>query len=261
MTEPCYPLWQGAAPGALGTKPEDIPTVTVFEPDNELKNGAAMIVFPGGGYTALMDYEGEAYARWLAGHGYTCFVAQYRLTPNEYRLPVIFDDGARAVRWVRAHATEYGIGPRRIGIIGSSAGGHLSALLAVHFDAGRADAPDPVDRQSSRPDAVVLCYPAIHLPSWEKNLDTLLGKDYTKELRLHYCAELHVRRDSPPCFLFHTFEDPLVPVNQSMLFAEALRDKNVPFELHVYQKGGHGLALGNGHPWTAECARWLGAVL
>jgi acetyl esterase/lipase len=157
MKNQTFPLWPDKAPGALGVRPEDVPTITVYPPTVQA-NGAAMLVYPGGGYEALMDYEGDAYAIWLAGQGYYGFVVNYRLTTAGYSMTPIFQDGVRALRWVRARSGELGIHPQKIGVIGSSAGGHLCALLAVNWDHGDPHAVDPVESVSSRPDLAVLCY-------------------------------------------------------------------------------------------------------
>ena len=250
------PLWSGAAPGTLGDRLVDIPSITPFEPKGA-KNGAAVLVFPGGGYSARMDYEGEAYAEWLVKAGYTCFVVNYRLVPDGYSLPVIFQDAVRAVRWTRYHAGEYGFAANKIGVIGSSAGGHLCANLSVHWDPGNPAASDPVERISSRPDAAVLCYPAIYLRRVLDLSHLFGGRVPDKTEAEYYSAARHVRKDTPPAFLFHTAADQLVPAEHSLRYARALEQKKVPFELHVYERGAHGVALGNGHPWTEECLRWL----
>ena len=257
MTHLTIPLWPDGAPGALGDREADIPSITVYEPAGS-KNGAAVLVFPGGGYTARMDYEGEAYAEWLARSGYTCFVVNYRLSPDGYSLPVIFQDAVRAVRWARCRAAEYGFSAAQIAVIGSSAGGHLCANLSVHWDAGDPAAADPVERCSSRPDAAVLCYPAIYMRA-AKYLSRLFGGQAPARSEIdHYCADRHVRPDTPPAFLFHTAADQLVSAVHSLRYARELQRAGVPYELHVYERGAHGVALGNGHPWTIECLRWLG---
>src|SRR5947207_2203636 len=155
-----FPLWPDVVPGALGSAAQDIPTLTPFFPAPGKATGAALIVCPGGAYGKLAPHEGRDYARWLNEHGITGFVLKYRLGPDGYRHPAMLQDAARAVRLVRARATEWNLDPKRIGIIGSSAGGHLASTLLTHFDAGKPNA-DSVDRQSSRPDLGILCYPVI----------------------------------------------------------------------------------------------------
>src|SRR5512138_1121807 len=156
-----FPLWADGAPGALGTAEKDVPTLTPYLPEPEKGTGAAIVICPGGGYGGLAPHEGEQYARFLNENGIAGFVLKYRLGSGGYRHPIMLQDAARAVRTVRARAAEWKVDPKRIGIMGSSAGGHLASTLLTHFDAGKPDASDPIERQSSRPDAGILCYPVI----------------------------------------------------------------------------------------------------
>jgi acetyl esterase/lipase len=261
-----FPLWSGEAPGALGHADKDIPTLTPFLPAAQSATGAAMVICPGGGYGGLAPHEGEGYAHWLASRGITCFVLKYRLGSSGYRYPVELEDGARAIRLVRARANEWKLNPDRIGIIGSSAGGHLASMVMTHFDAGNSNATDVIDRQSSRPDVAVLCYPVITMGelTHQGSKHNLLGENPPPALVQETSSELQVRKDSPPCFIWSTDEDKTVPVENTLQFADALRKAGVPFEVHVYQHGGHGMGLGSKqynpqkwHPWVAECARWL----
>jgi len=260
------PLWPNGAPGALGTEPKDIPTLTVYPPDPGKATGAAFVICPGGGYQGVAGHEGEGYALWLAGHGITGIVLKYRLASGGYHHPAMIEDAARALRMVRANAAEWKIDSNRIGIIGSSAGGHLAATLLTHFDAGKAGSPDPVERQSSRPDLGVLCYAVITMgPDTEKGTHSnLLGPTPSPELVEELSNEKHVTADTPPCFIWHTWEDKTVKVVNALDFASALLAKGVPFELHIYEKGGHGLGLGKGlspdqhHRWTNDLLAWLG---
>jgi acetyl esterase/lipase len=178
----------------------------------------------------------------------------------------MLQDAARAVRLVRAKAGEWKLDVKRVGIMGSSAGGHLASTLVTHFDAGKSDATDPIDRQSSRPDLGILCYPVISMgPSTHQgSRNNLLGKDPSPELVKLLSNELQVTPQTPPCFIWHTYEDTAVKVENSFDFAAALRQAGVPFDLHIYQKGAHGLALGSKeydpakwHPWTKDCSFWL----
>lgn len=253
------PLWPAAAPGALGQADKDTPTLTVYLAEPALATGAAMVILPGGGYGGLAGHEGKGYADWLVTHGISCFVVKYRLGSAGYRHPVMLQDAARAVRLVRSRAEEWKIDPKRVGIMGSSAGGHLASTLLTHFDAGQADATDAVERQSSRPDLGILCYPVITMgPNTHGgSKNNLLGKDPSPELVKLLSNELQVTKDTPPCFLWHTQEDKAVKVENSMDFAAALQRAGVPFDLHIYQKGGHGMGLGKNHPWTADCVFWL----
>lgn len=258
-TEQPQPLWPDKAPGALGNEPKDIPTLTTYRPDPAKATGAAIVICPGGGYGGLASHEGEGYAVWFNQHGITAFVLKYRLGSAGYRHPVMLQDAARAVRTVRHNAAKWNIDPKRIGIIGSSAGGHLASTLLTHFDAGNPAAPDPIDRESSRPDLGILCYavitmgPNTHFGSREN----LLGKTPSDADIELLSNEKQVTSKTPPCFIWHTWEDPVVKVENSLDFAYALRKAGVPFDLHIYQKGNHGIGLGNGHPWTADCLFWL----
>ena len=261
-----FALWPQGAPGALGKDDKDIPTLTPYLPEPAKATGAAIVICPGGGYGGLAPHEGVDYARFLNEHGIAGFVLKYRLGSSGYRHPAMLMDAARALRTVRARATEWNLDPKRIGIMGSSAGGHLASTLLTHFDSGRPDDPDPIERQSSRPDLGILCYPVITMGEFthQGSKNNLLGKDPSPELVKNLSNELQVTTNTPPTFLWHTWEDNAVPVENSLQFAAALRKANVPFDLHIYQKGAHGLGLGSAkwdpehrHPWTQDCLFWL----
>lgn len=263
-----FPLWPNGAPGALGTADKDIPTLTPYWPDPSKATGAAIVICPGGGYGGLARHEGVDYARFLNEQGIAGFVLKYRLGSAGYRHPVMLEDAARALRTVRANAAEWHVDPHRIGIIGSSAGGHLASTLLTHFDAGQPDAPDPIDRQSSRPDLGILCYAVITMGEYthQGSKHNLLGNNPSPELVKNLSNELQVTKETPPCFIWHTWEDNVVPVENSLQFAEALRKAGVHFDLHIYEKGGHGMGLGSSqwdpahrHPWTADLVYWLKA--
>jgi acetyl esterase/lipase len=262
------PLWPGGAPGALGATSNDIPTLTLYLPDSIPPGGttgAAMVICPGGGYSHLAPHEGKNYALWLNQHGIAGFVLKYRLGSGGYRHPVMLEDAARAMRLVRARATEWKVDPRRVGIMGSSAGGHLASTLMTHFDLGNTNAADPVERQSSRPDIGILCYPLITMGEYthQGSKINLLGAHPPPELVKLLSNELQVTTNTPPCFIWQTFEDKTVSVENSLMFAEALRKNHVPFDLHIYQKGKHGLGLNDTppfahpHPWADDCLFWL----
>jgi acetyl esterase/lipase len=263
--QPPVPLWPDGAPGALGTSANDIPTLTAYLPDPANATGAAMVICPGGGYQGLAAHEGNDYALWLNQHGVTCFVLKYRLGSSGYRHPAMLNDAARAVRWVRAHAGDFKVDTHRVGIMGSSAGGHLASTLLTHFDAGDTNAADPIDRESSRPDLGILCYAVITMGEFTHrgSHDNLLGTNPPPELVQLLSNELQVTTNTPPCFLWTTFEDQTVPMENTMMFAEALRKNHVPFDLHVYQEGRHGIGLkdkppfAHPHPWAADCLFWL----
>jgi len=260
------PLWSGTAPGALGNADNDIPTITPYLPDPAKATGAALVIFPGGGYGHLATHEGAGYAEWLAENGIAGLVVKYRLGSNGYRHPVMLEDGLRAVRLARAQAPEWKIDPHRVGIIGSSAGGHLASTVLTHFDAGKPGDPDPVERESSRPDLGILCYAVISMDdsiTHQGSKKNLLGDHPGAQEALFVSSEKQVKADTPPCFIWHTWEDKSVKVENALAFAEALRAKNIPFELHIYEKGGHGIGLGKAadpthlHRWNLDCLAWL----
>lgn len=225
---------------------------------NELLS--AVIVCPGGGYTHKAEHEGEPIARWLNTIGINAFVLDYRVAPYMHPYPML--DVQRAIRYVRYNCKEFNINPNKIGILGFSAGGHLAGMSSVHFDSGKQDG-DEIDKVSSRPDMAILCYPVIttgeysHLGSFK----ALLGENPSQELLEYACIEKQIKENTPPVFLWHTAEDSTVPMKNSLLFAEALREKEIDFELHVFPKGRHGLGLAYEIPhvarWTRLCEEWL----
>lgn len=256
-------LWNGDAPGAKGTDPADIPTLTVFRPESPVANGAAVIVCPGGGYSGLAAHEGKPIAQWLNTLGVASFVLKYRLGPK-YHHPAMLQDVSRAVRMVRSAAPKWHLDPSRIGVIGFSAGGHLVSTAVTHFDAGDADAQDAIDRVSSRPDFGILIYPVITLSGPYAHAGSrrnLLGDHPSDELVDSLSSEKQVRDDTPPCFLVHTSTDKVVPFQNSLMFTEALRQHHVPVELHVFDHGAHGFGLGGKDPvlnqWPGLCAKWM----
>ena len=256
-------LWPAGAPGALGTQAEDQPSLTPYVLAKGSGSGAAVVICPGGGYQSLsMDKEGYAVAKWLNGLGVSAFVLKYRLGPR-YRHPIELGDAQRAIRTVRTRAAEYGLRPDRIGIMGFSAGGHLASTAGTHFDAGDSSAADPIDRASSRPDFLVLCYPVISFGAFAHvgSRRNLLGDNPDPKLVENLSNELQVTRDTPPTFLFHTTTDSTVPVENSVLFYSALRRAGVPAELHIYERGPHGVGLAPSDPvlatWPARLADWL----
>lgn len=253
-------LWPEGAPLATGISDEDCPALTPFLIEGS--NKSAVIVFPGGGYAMrASDYEGDDVARWLNSLGISAFVLRYRVAPYSY--PCALLDAQRAIRYVRFHAESLGISANRIGILGFSAGGHLAASASTHYDDGLIDSEDLIDHVSCRPDLLMLCYPVITMqPPYvhEGSRLNLLGNQPSSELLETMSNELQVTADSPPTFLWHTSDDE-VYVENSLLYAAALSRHKVPFDLHVYEKGRHGLglALEDEHvgTWTALCSIWL----
>jgi len=264
-------LWEGAAPGAQGAEDADIPTIQVFRSGGQSASGTAVVIAPGGAYRLLsMNSEGRQEAAWFNALGVTAFVLKYRLGPK-YRHPIELGDAQRAIRFVRARAAEFGVQPNRIGMMGFSAGGHLTATAGTIYDAGKADAADPVDRVSSRPDFLVLAYPVI---SFQKNVAgpdvlaansnsgrSLLGDTPDPKVLDDLSAELHVDRNTPPAFLFHTTDDAVVNVENSVAFYSALRKARVPAEMHIFESGSHGSGMALTHPvnnvWTTLLANWI----
>jgi acetyl esterase/lipase len=260
------PLWPEGAPGAKGNQPGDIPSVTPYLSPTAPANGATIVILPGGGYQNLAAHEGNDFAVWLNQQGITTFVLQYRLARNDYHHPAMLNDAARAIRWVRANAAKYNIDPRRVGIMGSSAGGHLASTLLTHFDAGKADATDPIEKESSRPDFGILCYPVVTMGEGTHagSKNGLIGASASPELVAELSNELHVTKDTPPCFIWHGVNDRVVPVSNSLNFAAALQKAGVPYDLHIYQNAPHGQGLGdrtppfkNPLPWTQDLLLFL----
>ncbi len=255
-------LWPDGAPEAKGDADADKPGVWVY-PAKENANGAAVVICPGGGYSIhATDHEGVQPAKYFNSIGVTAFVLRYRLSP--YRHPVPLLDAQRALRFVRAHAEEFKIDPRRVGIMGFSAGGHLTSTSVTHFDAGDPNAADTIDTESCRPDFGILGYPVVSLSAdfaHRGSGNNLFGKDPTEEQLKSLSNELHVTAETPPVFLFHTSEDTGVPAENSVVFYLACRKAGVPAELHIYQHGPHGVGLANGHPalsqWISAAGTWL----
>ena len=257
-------LWASGAPGALGADSTDQPILTPYLPPAGTANGTAVVIFPGGGYQHLsMQKEGSDVANWLAGAGVTTFVVRYRLGPK-YRHPTMLGDAQRAIRIVRARAHEWSVDPRRLGVIGFSAGGHLASTAGTHFDAGNASSADPVERASARPDFLLLIYPVITMRDSITHAGSrrnLIGTEPAPELVRLMSNETRVTRETPPTFLVHSTDDKAVPVENALLFYEALKRQGVPAEMHVFEHGGHGFGLAPRDPvlsaWTTMCEAWM----
>lgn len=261
-------LWPGDAPQAKGTTCDDIPALTILGPRPGTANGSAVIVLPGGAYRGLAaDLEGREVADWFTARGFRAFILSYRLTSHGYVLPVPLLDARRAVQTVRARARDYQINPNRIVIIGFSAGGHLAALAATQPVPGNPGAEDPIERVSSRPDYLVLGYGWLGAISSDTShlsyckLFNLMDK--CEELRKAYEPDLYVTKNTPPTFMYHTFTDQTVPVQQALSFYDALVKAGVTSELHVFARGSHGSGLGKGDPaldkWPSLMEEWLRA--
>jgi acetyl esterase/lipase len=263
------PLWPDGAPGALGKAAKDTPTLTLFPPATARPGGAAIVICPGGGYSHLAPHEGRDYALFLNARGVTCFVLKYRLSIDGYHHPSMMQDGLRAIRCVRARAEKFRIDPKRIGIMGSSAGGHVASTIMTHFDSGDTNAADFIERQSSRPDFGILCYPVITMGQLAHagSKKGLLGENPSDEMVKLLSNELQATAQTPPCFVWHELYDKVVPVENALMFADALKKNGVPFELHIYQTSGHGTGLGDRNPpfdkalpWTGDLMQWLKTI-
>jgi acetyl esterase/lipase len=260
------PLWEGAAPQAVGDLSLDRPTLYVFRPFGR-PNGTAVIIAPGGAYLGLAaDLEGRQVADWFASRGVTAFVLKYRLGAR-YPLPVPLLDAQRAIRLVRSQVKVYDLAPNRIGMMGFSAGGHLSALAGTTYDVGNSQAPDLIDRESSRPDFLILAYPALIMFAPANNSAIgycnviKIGAACDEAYLAQFRPENHVDARTPPAFIYHTTDDALVPVDDSLRFFRALTVAGVPAELHVFAHGAHGSGLGLGDPalmvWPNLLDQWL----
>lgn len=254
-------IWTDTAPhlfdGDEENSPVLIPPVTAINP-----NSPAIVVLAGGGYGRRAEHEAHPVAEWLGELGIAAFVLEYRVAP--YRHPVPLLDVKRAVRYLRFYSDTFGIDSDRVGVIGFSAGGHLAASLATQFDDGDPSSQDPIDRLSCRPDIAILCYPVITMDgpfAHAGSVENLLGGQSSPSQIANLSLQNMVGSDTCPVFLWHTAEDASVPVENSLEFSFALSKANIPFELHVYPKGRHGLGLANEdphlHAWTAACEKWL----
>lgn len=267
LTGPRVELWPEGAPGAVGREEADRPSLSIYAAPPEKACGTAVVVCPGGGYGMLaLDHEGHQVARWLNDRGVGAFVLRYRIAPR-YRHPAPLLDVQRAIRWVRSRAGEYGVDPARIGVWGFSAGGHLASTAATHFDDGRPEAQDPVERVSCRPDFAILVYPVITLRgphAHRGSRKNLLGDRATDPALLEdLSTENRVTPRTPPVFLLHTTGDKGVPPENSIDFYLACRKAGVPAELHIYENGPHGFGLGGKDPvlstWPDRLADWMKA--
>jgi acetyl esterase/lipase len=258
------PLWSGAAPGALGSEDSDVPTLTVYLPRTVREGTPAVVVCPGGGYQNLAsNHEGRQVANFLNSLGIAAFVLKYRLGPK-YHHPIELGDAQRALRTLRSHASEWRLDSSRIGIMGFSAGGHLAMSASTWTEPGNPQSTDPVDRVSSRPDFAVLGYPVISMTESYMHRGSqrnLLGDNPDPDLARRLSGENAVTKDTPPTFIFQTNEDTTVPAENSVYYFLALRKAGVPAEMHVFEKGAHGVGLANDipalSPWSSLLATWL----
>lgn len=233
--------------------------ITIHKP--EMPNGTAVVICPGGGYGSLVTGpEGHGIAQWLNREGITGIVLEYRLPAGRWRVPLA--DAQRAIRTTRSRAKELGIDPARIGIMGFSAGGHLAASAATLFDEGRADADDPVERASSRPDFAILVYPVVTMggQGHHGSRDNLMGKDPSPELIERFSIEKQVTKGTPPIFLAHAVDDKPVPPENSRMLYEALQARKIPSKYLELPSGGHGLDGYKGpmwDKWQEQSLEWI----
>ena len=257
-------LWRGAAPGALGSDESDVPTMTVYLPRTMSAGTPAMIICPGGSYRALAsNHEGRQVANYLNSLGVAAFVLRYRLGPR-YHHPIELGDAQRAIRTLRFRAADWQLDPTRIGIMGFSAGGHLAMSASTIFDSGNPDAADPIDRVGSRPDFAVLGYPVISMSApWthQGSKTNLLGDNPDVGLTRTLSGELAMTKATPQTFIFQTNEDTVVPAENSLHYFLALRQAGIPAEMHIFEKGPHGVGLANSNPalspWSTLLATWM----
>jgi acetyl esterase/lipase len=253
------PLWSGPAPTGPGTTDVVDTALTVMRSAHP--NGSAIVICPGGGYGGLMmGPEGTLIAAWLNRHGIAGIVLPYRLPHGNHHVPLL--DAQRAIRVTRSRATEWGIDPGRIGIMGFSAGGHLASTAATHFDAGDPAAADPVQQVGCRPDFAVLIYPVITMgeKTHGGSRKNLLGPNPAADLVEFYSGEKQVTDQTPPCFMAHALDDTAVTADNSRMFYEALRKHQVAAHYLELPSGGHGLNGYQGPMWDAwqtESIKWL----
>lgn len=248
-------LWENT-PGSC----EETPTVTLFIPKNKISD-SAIIIFPGGGYCCRAQHEGIKYAEFLAENGFTAFVCDYRVYPHSFPLPLL--DARRAVRWVRANAEKYGINKNKIAVMGSSAGGHLAALVSTYTKPIDFEKQDGIDSEDFLPNATILCYPVVISPdaegvSHKGSYDNLMGEKAAFANSKYLDPALNVTESTPTAFIWHTSEDNVVNVINSYKYASELRKHNIAHELHVLPHGGHGMGLAAEQPHVAQ---WSGLLL
>ena len=245
------------------------PTISVFLPPSESSTGAAVLIFPGGGYGVLaFDYEGTDIARWLNKNGIAGIVLKYRLPSDQImkdKSVAPLQDAQEAIRIIRRSAGEWKINPGRIGVMGFSAGGHLASTLSTHYSEKVYEAKDTT---SARPDFSLLIYPVITFDSSFTHAGSrknLIGDNPSKDVVRSFSNELMINKNTPPAFLVHAADDKVVPVKNSLVYFENLVKNNIPAEIHVFQKGGHGFGMavnkGTESSWPDLCLRWLKEIL
>ena len=259
MDKKIFKLWENDVPGFIPEYGQKEPSITSYLLDNGKKNGC-IIVCPGGGYHGKAEHECGIIAETLNKNGMSAFTLDYRVRP--YKYPYITEDVLRAIRYVRYNAEKFNVDPNKIGVLGFSAGGHLASSAMTCFDYGKER--DEIDAVSSRPDFAVLCYPVISLREYthQGTHNNLIGKlENEEELSVKLSANLQVKEDTPPAFIWHTMDDAGVDSRNSLALAFAMREHNIPCELHVFQHGSHGLGIAEGYrnvwQWVPLLTEWL----
>jgi acetyl esterase/lipase len=245
-----------------------VPDIAVYLPPKRCATGEAFLICPGGSYGVLSyDWEGIQIAKWLNSKGIAGIIVKYRLPNSKSNIishlsPLL--DVKRAIRMVRFHADKWNIKKNKVGIIGFSAGGHLAASLITNFDDGDKNSADPIEQISSRPDFAGLIYPVITMQKpyvHENSRNNLIGAGATADMIHQYSIELHIKNDTPASFIVHSADDDIVVAENSWLIYQALKNKNVPAELHIYPFGGHGFSLAIGkdylETWTDRFMDWF----
>ncbi|MDA0349585.1 MAG: alpha/beta hydrolase [Verrucomicrobia bacterium] len=230
------------------------PKLEIYLPVEKGRSDIGVIIFPGGGYRGLAEHEGAGYAHFFQSKGIAAFVVEYRLAPGGHKHPAMLEDALAAIQTVRSRAAEFGVDPIKVGVMGSSAGGHLAAHTVTAYGEYS---------EKLRPAFGVLCYPVVEMDgvyTHKGSRQNLLGEAPSRELKRSVSPELKVTTKTPPCFIWHTVEDPVVPVENSLIFASALQAHGVPFELHVFPKGRHGLGMKTDYGWEDSLVRWLGKL-
>ena len=258
-------LWEGDAPGHEEGFHD--PHIKYFAPKGT-PTGAAVITFAGGGYRTRALYECESYCELLSERGIAAFDVEYRVKPTKFPYPLL--DARRAVRFVRANAEKYGIDPSRIAVMGSSAGGHLAALVSTYTAPIDGEGVDGMDSFDFLPNAQILCYPVMDSYSHSASYANLLREDATIEDKDRVNPVLLASESTPPAFIWHTSTDKCVDMNGSMRYAVRLHELSVSVELHVYPVGGHGLGIGEYaeknidvpyvKDWVGLLIKWLGHI-
>jgi acetyl esterase/lipase len=263
------PLWTGVVPETVGDSEANQPSITVYLPPEDKAIGTAVVVCPGGGYGFLaLDHEGKQVAEWLNARGVAAFVLRYRIVVQNKRPaplhPAPLLDVQRALRTVRAKAAEYHVKPDRVGVWGFSAGGHLASSAATHFDTGKTNAEDPIDRVSCRPNFAILAYPVVSMDPGIAHGGTrknLLGNNPDPALVELMSNDKQVTKETPPTFIFHTDDDTAVPVANCLLYYLACKKHGVSVEMHSYAHGTHGVGLALKDPvlrtWPERLEAWM----